>query len=133
MNPLAHTIHVVASSIEGTRQALHVATAMARGSGARVALLLRRTSPDGLVPNGDINNDNSETIVQTLVEDFAPKPSVIGFVSRRPIDVVQLLEQPAVVVIGGESRRWWPSAEQRLARDLTRLGCQVTFVQVTQS
>jgi len=36
-------------------------------------------------------------------------------------------------VIGGEMRWWWPSAEQRLAHALTRLGCHVTFVHVPRS
>ena len=37
---------------------------------------------------------------------------------------------PGFVVIGGVARRWWPTAEQRLARTLAQLGCHVTFVHV---
>jgi hypothetical protein len=51
-------------------------------------------------------------------------------VCTRAIDVIQLFQSPGIVVIGGKARWWWPTAEQRLAEDLTRLGCHVTFVHV---
>ena len=126
----AYTVHVIASSLEGTRHALGIATALARGTGARVALLLRRAFPDGLAANPDLTNDDTEQRIKEMVEASNPRPRVVAYVSKHPLDVCQLFASPGIVVIGGETRRWWPTAEQRLARDLTRLGCQVTFVQV---
>lgn len=127
----ADTVHVIASSPEGTRHALGIATAMARGTGARVALLLRRAFPDGLAASPDLNSDETEQRIKEMVEASDPRPSVVAYVSKHPLDVFQLFASPGIVVIGGESRRWFPTPEQRLARDLTRLGCHVTFVQVT--
>jgi hypothetical protein len=52
-------------------------------------------------------------------------------VCERAIDVVQLFQPPGLVVVGGEIGLWWPTAEQRLAQGLTRVGCKVTFVHVS--
>jgi hypothetical protein len=65
-----------------------------------------------------------------LTASYTPRPRALFYVSGRATDVVQLFQSPGLVVIGGETRLWWPTAEQRLAGALTRLGCQVTFVQV---
>ena len=124
------TVHVIATSLEGTREALEAATALARGLCGRVVVFLRRASMDMNLPNRNINNDETEQALRRLADSYTPRPNVLSCVCTRPIDVVQLFQSPGLVVIGGKARWWWPTAEQRLARDLTRLGCHVTFVHV---
>lgn len=121
------TVHVIATSLEGTREALEAATALARGICGRVVLFLRRRSPNPDLPD---MKDETEQALRRLADSYTPRPSVLSCVCERPIDLVQLFQSPGLVVIGGEARVWWPTAEQRLAHALTRLGCHVTFVHV---
>jgi hypothetical protein len=124
------TVHVVATSLEGTREALEAATALARGLCGRVVVFLRRASTDLNVADQNIDNHETEQALRRLTDSYTPRPNVLSCVCKRAIDIVQLFQSPGRVVIGGKARRWWPTAEQRLAEDLTRLGCHVTFVHV---
>jgi hypothetical protein len=124
------TVHVIATSLEGTREALEAATALARGLCGRVVVFLRRGSTDLNVPDPSIDKNETEQAVRRLTNSYTPRPNVLSCVCKRPIDVVQLFQSPGLVVIGGKVRWWWPTAEQRLAQALTRLGCHVTFVHV---
>lgn len=124
------TVHVIATSLEGTREALEAATALARGLCGRVVVFLRRASTDLNVPDPNIDNNETEQALRRLTDSYTPRPNVLSCVCKRAIDVVQLFQSPGLVVIGGKARWWWPTAEQRLAEDLTRLGCHVTFVHV---
>jgi hypothetical protein len=123
------TVHVIATSLEGTREALEAATALARGLSGRVVVFLRRASIDLNLSDQHINNE-SEQALRRMTDSYTPRPNVLSCVCKRAIDVVQLFQSPGLVVIGGKARWWWPTAEQRLAEDLTRLGCHVTFVHV---
>jgi hypothetical protein len=124
------TIHVIATSLAGTRAALDAATALARGhDGSRVVLFLRRHLTDAL-PGDEQTNEREQTLRQ-LADCYFPPPSVLSCASERAIDIVQLFQSPGVVVVGGTAHLyWWPTPEQRLARALTQLGCHVTFVHV---
>jgi hypothetical protein len=126
-------VHVIATSLEGTREALDAATALARGICGRVIVFLRRASAAPDLSDQDDNNDETVDALKRLTHSYTPRPRVLSCVCENPIDVVQLFQSPGLVVIGGEMRWWWPSAEQRLAQDLTRLGCHVTFVHVPHS
>jgi hypothetical protein len=124
------TVHVIATSLEGTREALEAATALARGLCGRVVVFLRRASADLNVPGQNVDNNETEQALRCLTDSYTPRPNVLSCVCKRAIDVIQLFQSPGIVVIGGKARWWWPTAEQRLADDLTRLGCHVTFVHV---
>jgi hypothetical protein len=124
------TVHVVATSLEGTREALEAATALARGLCGRVVVFLRRPSTDLNASDQTINNDDTEQALRRLAHSYTPRPNVLSCVCPRAADIVQLFRSPGLVVVGGKARWWWPTAEQRLAEDLTRLGCHVTFVHV---
>ena len=119
-------VHVVATSLEGTRAALEAATALARGLSGRVVVFIRRAAPNVL---SDHSADGADAALRRLVDSYTPQPKVMSCVCERTIDVVQLLQPPGFVVIGGETG-WWPTAEQRLAQALTRVGCKVTFVHI---
>jgi hypothetical protein len=121
------TVYVIATSDDGTREALEAATALARGLSGRVVLFLQRGFHS---PKTDMEADAAEAALRRLIDSYTPRPSVLSCNSQQPIDVVQLVQAPGLVVIGGEARLWWPTAEQRLARAFTRLGCHVTFVHV---
>jgi hypothetical protein len=123
------TVHVIATSLEGTREALEAATALARGFSGRVVLFLRRPAEAVQALDADADILRLDTL-KRLAASYTPRPNVLSCVCERATDVVQLFQSPGLVVIGGEARWWWPTAEQRLACALTRLGCHVTFVHV---
>ena len=123
------TVHVIATSVDGTRAALDEATALARGRSGRVVLFLRRAATSLNGPESG-NSDDTERALRRLTDSYNPRPNVLACVCQRAIDIVQLFQSPGLVVIGGDTRLLVPTAEQRLARALTRLGCQVTFVHV---
>lgn len=117
--PLEPTVHVIATSLEGTRAALDTATALACGLSGQVVLFIPRAAPD-----------ETENDLRRLTECYTPRPKVFTCVCENATAVVQLFQSPGLVVIGGYARLWWPTAEQRLACALARLGCHVTFVHV---
>lgn len=125
-------MHVIATSLEGTRAALEAATTLARGLSARVLVFVRRAAP-GVHSLREDQEQTAEAALKRLTNSYTPRPSVLSCVCEQAIDIVQLFQPPGLVVIGGETRWWWPTAEQRLARALTRLGCHVTFVHVPRS
>lgn len=127
------TVHVIATSPAGTREALEAATALARGLGGRVVVFVRRAAPDVQSIGRAPDTDSAEAALCRLVDSYIPRPHVLSCVCEQADGVVQLCKRPGLVVIGGETRSWWPTAEQRLARALTRLGCHVTFVHVPRS
>jgi hypothetical protein len=124
----APTVHVVGTTIEVTREALTAACALARGLSGRVAIFICKRSSD--YGSADEEHKRAERELRRLAESCVPSASVLSCVCDRPIDVAQMFLPPGFVVIGGAARRWWPTAEERLARAFAKLGCHVTFVHV---
>jgi hypothetical protein len=122
------TVHVIATTIEATREALAAACALARGLSGRVTVFFcRRSSGYG---SADTEDARAEAELRCLAKSSMPTPSVLSCVCDRPTDVTQMFLPPGLVVIGGVARHWWPTTEERLARALAQLGCHVTFVHV---
>src|SRR5689334_16386542 len=94
------TIHVVATTVEGTRAALEEATAMARGDSGRVVLFLRRSAPT-LDKGPASDRGAAERALRQLTESFNPRPNILACVCQRAVDIVQLFQSSARVVIGG--------------------------------
>jgi hypothetical protein len=124
------TVHVIATTFEGTRAALDAAIPLASGSRASLTLV---------VPQ----------VVPYAVDIEAPLPSTVFFVKRyqriiadlggtvaidvchcRGLDEIASNEAQsgATVVIGGPAGRWLTSPEERFAGRLAELGCRVVFV-----
>ena len=122
------TVHVISTTIEATAEALTAACALARGLSGRLAIFVCKRSP--AYGSAGEEQKRAERELRRLAESFAPSASVFSCVCDRPVDVAQMFLPPGFVVIGGVARRWWPTAEQRLARALAKLGCHITFVHV---
>jgi len=122
-------IHVLATTLEGTREALAAATTLAGATDSPVYVIARTDIPEGVsrVPATRAAQALAGDI-RSLPEAASPAVDVLAVVSHQPTDLVPLLPPRAVVFIGGHSGRWWPSAAQRTAHAFTRLGCRVVFV-----
>jgi hypothetical protein len=121
-------IHVVATTVAGTRDALAAALAAAETSESRVYVLARSgITADSSVEAADAAHAFANEI-RRIPAAGSPRVSVLTALSRRPADLFPLLPPRALVYVGGGGGRWWPSAEKRLARAIARLGCCVIFV-----
>jgi len=122
-------VHVVATTLSGTRAAMRAAAALAKGVESRVHVIAaRQVSADS---SSDQQSASARAFAQEIMqwpETRSARVNVLPCLCRRLSDVAQLLTPRSVVVIGGRSRWWWASREQRLADTLTAEGYQVLFV-----
>jgi hypothetical protein len=120
-NPLP--VYVLATTVEGTRQALMTANRLTHGGPVAVLAPRRSSAPAewSEVTKG----------VRALIADIGLTATVHVCVCRDSADAVrQMLGRSTLLVIGGHGRLFWPTREQRLARRLTGLGYPVVFAQV---
>ena len=115
-------IHVLATSIEGTRAALSAVKPIAEQSGLPVVLM---------IPTEAGHRDANWLVAsyEQLARDVGQAVRVRVGVSSNVVASAQMLtERDSPLVIGGPSRWWWPTAEERLAAQLRRAGRDVLFV-----
>jgi len=122
-------VHVVATTLPGTRAAMKAAAAMAKGVESRVRVIAaRQVSADS---SSGQQSASARAFAQEIMqwpETRSSRADVLPCLCKRLSDVAQLLTPQSVVVIGGRSRWWWASREQRLADSLTAEGHRVLFV-----
>jgi len=122
-------IHVVATTLEGTREALEAATALAGETCSRVYVIAQSGIPTGVSrARATVAAQALAADIRTMSEALSPSVAVVPMLGRHPTDVIPLLPPRALVFIGGTSGRWWPSAAQRIAHAFARFGCRVVFV-----
>jgi hypothetical protein len=126
----AAPIHVVATTLAGTREAVETASAMAQRAGARVHVIAVQPLREAVLESRSGVTRALALNIGDVTERSSAPIDVLPCICRSLTDVAQLLPRRAIVVIAGPSRRWWPTAEQRLAHDLHRLGCRVTFIPI---
>ena len=119
----------MATTAPGTRGALEAALAMAEDNDSRVYVMARTPMSAGASSVVGARAALAEADgVRGLPGGASPRVTVIAVVGDRPADLAPLLPRDAVVIVGGPTRRWWPTSEQRTAATLARLGCRVIFV-----
>lgn len=111
------TVHVLATTPDGTRAALAAGRSLARRRHAHVVLLI--------TARGEWETARSVRVAR----QFDQSMPIRICQGRDATDAVkQAVPALALVVIGGPARRWWPTAEQRLAERLCRHGRDAVFV-----
>ena len=115
-------IHVVATSIEGTRAALAAAKPLAEQAGLPVMLLISNSS-------GAQDANWLVARYEAVARDVGQAVRVrVGLASSPLAAATTLTPSGSTVVIGGPTRWWWPTSEERMAARLRRSGRQVVFV-----
>lgn len=123
------TVHVLATTPEGTRSALEAAVPLARGSGARLLLLVPQIVPYAVEAGQPLQaTDFVVRRYRDLVQQLGAEASIRVCLCRRPDDVSELLPEHATVVAGGGMPGWIPTAAQRLLRRMSRQGHHVILV-----
>ena len=122
-------IHVVATTIPGTREALATAAALADGLDSHIRVIAAVTMPAAWPVDQESGPLHALAAqIKTLPEAESSRVRILPCVCRHLRDVTQLLPPNGLVIMGGRTHRWWPTREQRLAHDLQGLGYRVMFV-----
>jgi hypothetical protein len=122
------TLYVIATRFEGTRPALETAIPLARGSRARLVLLVPQIVPYPLPVDGPAEATAFvERRYCDLVHEMDGEAAIKILLCRTLNDVLAVIPRAATVVVGGASGSVLPSREERLTRCLTHLGHRVIF------
>ena len=123
-------VQVVATSFGGTRAALLAARTLAAGLDARVVIFVPFVVPYGeALDHPTIKPAFIGDRFGRLAEEFSMEVDVQVCVCRSWLEALtSVLSRDGAVVVGGRSRRWWTTAEQRLAASLARAGFNALFV-----
>jgi hypothetical protein len=124
------TLHVIATTFEGTRAALAAAVPLGRGSGAKLVVIVPRIVP--YPAELDASADSSAFFARRYrdtVEALGGDARIEVCVCRGIDEIVRkLVATDSLVVIGGPAGRWLTSPEERFANRLSREGRRVIFV-----
>jgi len=127
------TIHVVATTTEGTRAALTEASRLARGLDIRVVLLVPHAVPFGEPLDGPSRRPAHSADRFRAVANECGDDVVVRVVVCRPdtSDLVRLLPHDATLLVGGVAGRFWPTREERITRAFAAKGLRVLFVKAS--
>jgi hypothetical protein len=128
--PLA--VNVIFTDVQSTAAALKFAQSFARELGARISLRAAIAVPFQLpldrpqISVAFLQDAMRELVAQLKSETF--DPTIHLYLCRdRVWALSQVLKPNSLVVIAGR-KRWWPTAETRMARALRAKGHRVVFV-----
>ena len=110
------TVHVLGTTVEGTRAAIAAAIPVARKRRAPVVLLIE-------------HDDWQAARCLRAIRETDPTITAKCLVGSNATEAVkEHVPVLALIVIGGSTRWWWPTRDERLAARLRRHGRDVMFV-----
>ena len=123
-------IAVVFTSIESTLSALRKAASLASGLHACIMLIVPQVVPYPLpLTSPPVSPEFTTRQFRVLTEQSPVETTTRIYLCRDRLDtLLQVLEPHSLVVVGGR-RRWWPTADELLARQLRRVGHKVVFAE----
>ena len=126
----ALSVFVVFTSIPSTLAALQQAGTMAKSLGAHIKLLVPQVVPYPLPLNSPpCPLESSEKRFRVLAGQCPIRASVHIYLCRDSAAMLNSVLAPgSIVVLGGKVRPFWPTREQKLARQLRKAGMEVLLV-----
>lgn len=125
-------VHVLATTDDGTRAALAAGVPLARGSHARLVILVPQIVPYPLDVDGPTDATTFvERRYRDLLREVGGEAEIRVCLCRTPREVMQAIPLASTVVVGGASGGVLASREERMARQLTRLGHHTVFAAVS--
>jgi hypothetical protein len=119
-------IAVVFTSVDATLAALREAAKLAGSLSAHITLMVPQVVPYPLPPqNPPVLLDWNERRFHVIAADSPVETSVRIYLCRDRLEALRIVLHPRSIVVIGARRRWWPTPERRLARQLRRLGHEV--------
>jgi hypothetical protein len=124
-------ISVVFTSVKSTLAALKQAASLAVSLGARIRLLVPQQVPRPLsLENPPVLADFNERRFQVIAGESHVETSVHVYLCRdRTQTLKSVLDPGSIVLLGGRKRRWWPTCDEALARELRRADFEVIFTE----
>lgn len=123
-------VTVVFTSVDTTVNALRKAGALASRLSARITILVPQIVPYPLpVTSPPVLIDFNEKRFRVIAVESPVATTVKIFLCRdRLLTLVEVLKPQSLVVVGAR-RRWWPTAEKKMAKQLRRAGHEVLIVE----
>ena len=121
-------IAVIFTSVESTLAALKEAGNLANSLGARITLVVPQVVPfPAPLETPPVLVEFNENRFRVMASESPVETSVQICLCRDRFEtLVSVLKPGSIVVLGGR-HRWWPTKDERLARQLRRAGYEVLF------
>ncbi len=117
---------VVFTTVESTVHALRKAGALATRLNAYITLVVPQVVPFPLpLTSPPVLLDFSERRFRVIASESPVQTTVRLYLCRDQMETLATVLEPNSLIVLGARRRWWPTAEDRLARRLRRAGHQV--------
>jgi hypothetical protein len=123
-------ISVVFTSVDATLAALKEAGNLASSLGGRITLIVPQIVPYPLpLTCPPVLVDFNERRLRVIASNCRVETRVSIYLCRDPLEILQSVLKPHSLVVVGSRKRWWPTAEKRLAGKLRRFGHQVVVTE----
>jgi hypothetical protein len=123
-----HPIHVIATNDDGTHAALAEARRLANRTSRRVVILVPQFVSFVQAPATPVESLALTERYRHFADAAGVEAVVRVCVCSRVDDLFRwMLSKGSRIIVGGRRRRFWPTAEERLAQRLKTLGHEVVF------
>ena len=121
-------IAVVFTSVESTLAALKEAGDLANSLGARIELVVPQVVPYPLpLETPPVLVEFNENRFRVMASESPVETSVQIFLCRDRFETLAAVLKPGSIVVVGGRKRWWPTKDKSLARQLQCAGFEVLF------
>ena len=121
-------IVVVFTSVEATLAALKEAGTLANSLGARITLVVPEVVPYPLpLENPPVLVEFNENRFRVMASESPVETSVHIYLCRDRFETLTSVLKPGSIVVLGGWKRWWPTKDELVARQLRRAGYDVVF------
>ena len=121
-------IAVIFTSVESTLAALKEAGSLANSLGARIKLVVPQVVPYPLpLETPPVLVEFNDQRFRVIASESPVETSVQVFLCRDRIATLTSVLKPGSIVVVGGKKRWWPTRDELLARQLRRAGYEVFF------
>jgi hypothetical protein len=123
-------ISVVFTSVDATLAALKAAGNLASSLGSRITLIVPQIVPYPLpLSSPPVLVDLSARRLRVIANNCRVETRVSIYLCRDPLETLQFVLKPHSLIVLGSRKRWWPTAEKRLAAKLRRAGHEVVVTE----
>ncbi|MBZ5675332.1 MAG: hypothetical protein LAP61_13905 [Acidobacteriia bacterium] len=121
-------IAVVFTSVESTLAALKEAGNLANSLSAKITLVVPQVVPYPLpLETPPVLVEFNENRFRVLASESPVETSVQIYLCRNRFETLASALTPGSIVVLGGRKRWWPTKDELLARQLRRAGHEVVF------
>ena len=124
-------ISVIFTSVESTLKALKKAGALATRLGARITLLVPQIVPYPLpLESPPVLIDWNERRFRVIADESPVETTVRIYLCRDRLETLASVLNSGSIVVLGSRKKWWPTAEARLAGRLRKAGHEVIVAEM---